>query len=510
MLDNILGYNRTTWATGILILFVSYVLLRYLRAASRRILPCPPGPPMRPFIGNIMDIRVDKPWLKLTDYKYKYGDLVYFQGLGQSMLVLNSLQAMTDLLEKRASKYSDRPIFIFGNELMGLNRYLTFCDYNDEWRAQRKLAHTALSPTAVKGYHVMQEDSAAIFARDLLRAPENFNPLMRLTSSKIILAITYGIPMDTPEDKYITQIEELAKVGVKAVMPGTYLVDLLPILKYAPSWVPFQREAKWAWDMTELAIARPFEYVKRELEAGTAPPSFVQQLLTDPLDDIADFERRVKWAAGSMYGAGAESTYVTVIIFFLVMALYPDKQRIAQAEVDRIVGTDRLPTIEDRSCLPYVNALIKETMRWHPIMPLGVAHRSSEDDEYEGYFIPKSTVVIPNVWSIAFEPNEKYEPQAFLPERFLDPSHPTVDPSMWMFGFGRRICPGSVLAENSIFITIATLLASFDISLPDTGELKPQFSSFQISYPEPFDCRIVPRSGLKASIIEARAAQSTI
>ncbi|OCH91972.1 cytochrome P450 [Obba rivulosa] len=510
MFNTTLDYNGVTWSIGLLVIVVLYVLRPYLRVVPLKSLPYAPGPPMRPFIGNIMDIGAGKLWLKLTDYKYEYGDLVYLQGLGKSILVVNSLKAMTDLFEKRANKYSDRPILVFGNDLMGINRNFSFCDYNDEWRAQRKLAHTALNLTAVKGYYGMQEDVAAVFARDLLQAPGNFMALMRLTASKIILAITYGISLDTPEDKYITILEESSRLGVKAAMPGTYLVDFLPILKYAPSWVPFQREAKYASHLMELSITGPFEHVKRDLEAGTAPPSFVQQLLTDPLHDIADFERRVKWAAGSMYGAGAETTYATVMTFILAMALHPGKQRLAQAEVDRIVGMDRLPTIEDRSRLPYVNALIKETMRWHPAVPLGVAHRNSEDDEYEGYFIPKSTLVIPNVWAIAFEPNEKYDPQAFLPERFLDPSQPTVDPSMWAFGFGRRICPGRFLAENSIFIIIATLLAGFNIAPPDTGELKAQFSSYLISYPEPFDCQIVPRSGIKASMIETRAAQSTI
>ncbi|EMD36008.1 hypothetical protein CERSUDRAFT_96232 [Gelatoporia subvermispora B] len=447
---------------------------------------------MKPIVGNLLDINMNKAWLKFTHYKQKYGDLVYYKGLGKSILVVNDLQTMTDLFDKRASKRANC-VFIEMDFLNRLAQEFSFCDYNEEWRVQRKLAHTALSQTAVRAYYTMQEDIAALLARDLVHAPENFIRLLRLTTGKIILALIYGIPMNTPEDKYITHIEELALIGVKAALPGAYLVDFLPILKYAPSWIPFMREAKYAAELLEFSKSRPYEH-----SAGTAPPSFVQHLLTDPPGEIEDFERRVKWAAGSMYGAGAET-------------------RQAQAEIDSIVGTDRLPTIEDKSSLPYVGALIKETMRWHPVVPLGVPHRSSEDDEYKVYFIPKSTVVIPNVCisdalsrAVALEPNEKYDPHSFLPERFLDPSEPTIDPALWAFGFSRRICPGRFLAENSIFIIIATLLATFDISPPESGEPDIKFSSHLISYPEPFDCRITPRSVVEVDMIKTRASNGTI
>lgn len=82
----------------------------------------------------------------------------------------------------------------------------------------------------------------------------------------------------------------------------------------------------------------------------------------------------------------------------MAMTLYPEKQRLAQAEIDEIIGSERLPTIADRPNLPYVNACIEETMRWHPALPVGIARRTSEDTFYEGYFIPKDTIVMPNVW----------------------------------------------------------------------------------------------------------------
>ncbi|KAL0960433.1 hypothetical protein HGRIS_005476 [Hohenbuehelia grisea] len=120
------------------------------------------------------------------------------------------------------------------------------------------------------------------------------------------------------------------------------------------------------------------------------------------------------------------------------MALHPDKQDLAQRELDAVVGSQRMPVIADKADLPYINAVIKETMRWHPIVPLTLGRRSSKDDIYRGYFIPKHSMIIPNVWAIAFEENAEYNPREFIPERFLDPTQSVVDPALWAFGFGKR------------------------------------------------------------------------
>lgn len=84
--------------------------------------------------------------------------------------------------------------------------------------------------------------------------------------------------------------------------------------------------------------------------------------------------------------------------FFLAMTLYPEVQRKAQEEIDRVLGPGRLPTMADRPHLPYVDALVKEVLRWHPVAPMGIPHMSSEDDMYNGYFIPKGTLLLPNIW----------------------------------------------------------------------------------------------------------------
>ena len=150
------------------------------------------------------------------------------------------------------------------------------------------------------------------------------------------------------------------------------------------------------------------------------------------------------------------------------MLAYPETQARAHAELDAVVGRDRLPTFADYPHLPYIRAMVKEVLRWRPIGPLGSPHRSIEDDWYEGMFIPKGTICIPNVWHMNRDP-ELFGKNAehFDPARYLDANgclH--VAPGLsdikeeghFTYGFGRRICVGRHMADNSLFINMAIML----------------------------------------------------
>ena len=140
-------------------------------------------------------------------------------------------------------------------------------------------------------------------------------------------------------------------------------------------------------------------------------------------------------------------TISTVQTFFMAMACYPEVQLKARAELDAIVGPNRLPTFEDRSSLPYITAIAKESMRWQSVVPLGIPHRSLEDDEYRGYFIPKGSAVIANLYAFSRDESVYPEPETFNPERFLKDGKidPTVrDPNSFVFGYGRRYVYGYI------------------------------------------------------------------
>ena len=131
--------------------------------------------------------------------------------------------------------------------------------------------------------------------------------------------------------------------------------------------------------------------------------------------------------------------------FFLAMSLHTDVQKKAQAELDAVVGRDRLPDLGDREKLPYMNAIFKEILRWRPIGPSGLPHAAIDDDEYGGYFVPKGAIMLPNIWSMNMDPDVFDHPETFDPQRYVD------DPNLPLhtFGFGRRSVPSLLLAVKS-------------------------------------------------------------
>ena len=148
------------------------------------------------------------------------------------------------------------------------------------------------------------------------------------------------------------------------------------------------------------------------------------------------------------------------------MVAHPEIQKRAQDELDTVVGRSRTPTFADAPNLPYIQALVKESLRWRPVLPLGIPHTTTEDDWYEGMFIPKGTLCMVNLWQCHRDPTS-YGPDAesFNPERFLDEhgrliSGPaeTRDDGHSSYGFGRRLCVGKHAANDSMFIDIATVL----------------------------------------------------
>ena len=150
----------------------------------------------------------------------------------------------------------------------------------------------------------------------------------------------------------------------------------------------------------------------------------------------------------------------------LAVLAYPETQSRAQAELDAVVGRTRLPTFADLPLLPYTHAMVKEILRWKPVTPLAVPHQTSEDDWYEGMFIPRGTICLANVWHMNRDPEVYGENSGhFDPARYLDATGDTA-PTQWdtkdeghvSYGFGRRQCVGMHLANNSLFINIAIML----------------------------------------------------
>jgi len=253
----------------------------------------------------------------------------------------------------------------------------------------------------------------------------------------------------------------------------------------------------------------PFNFAKRNMQEGLDSKSVVAKLLEAGRAQGNCDEQMIQEVAAVSYTAGSDTTASSLGSFFLAMAVHPDAQKKAQREIDSVVGTHRLPEFEDRPSLPFVEALFRELMRWRPVLPLGVSHATTTDDVYEGYYIPKGAMVISNIWAMTRNEAIYPEPDRFNPDRFFTAEGDlNDDDTILTFGFGRRICPGRHTADASVWCTIVSVLATFDIAKAKDAngneiDIDPVYSDGLVSHPEPFVCSITPRSDKARDLVQA-------
>ncbi|KAK7682347.1 hypothetical protein QCA50_014552 [Cerrena zonata] len=335
--------------------------------------------------------------------------------------------------------------------------------------------------------------------------------------------ITYGYSVQEGSDHFVNLADTVMSNFALAGSPGTFMVDIVPVLQYLPKWLPGMRGywktmASWRKE-TELMFDEPYQFAKAQFKNNGIVPSLVSLLLESEIS--CTDEANIKLTAGSLYGAGADTTVSANYSFLLAMTLNSSIQAKAQEEIDKVIGNSRLPTIADRDNLPYINALVKEVFRWNSITPLGMPHRVIRDDIHKGYFIPKGSTVIVNAWHLLHDPDVYADPLSFNPNRFLG-DNPERDPRKIVFGFGRRICPGICsayfgftddsdvieglnLADTSVFIFCALSLAVFNVSkvVRDGVVVEPicEWETGVVSHPKDFECSIKPRSAKARELI---------
>jgi len=455
--------------------------LKYKKISPKR--SYPPGPKPAPLIGNLLDVPADAPWHRFAEYTREYGGVVWLDLPMQPTLVVGTAEAAFDLMEKRSHIYSCRQVTVM-DELMCLDWGFAFMRYGSRWRALRKCFYQHFQQGVIHKYESIQTREARAFLRRMLTGPQNIEEETSHTFAAIILEVTYGMKFKSMQDDYNQAAAKVSEGLTIAKVPGAFWVEFMPFLKHLPHWVPgtsFHKVADYYRPYAMKMRDQPFDMVKKDLAEGKPQSSAMATLLKDAQDhdayeSLKDAEELARDSMGAAYGAGFDTSKLASLGFILAMAMYPDIQKEAQAELELIVGPNRLPEMSDKDLLVYTRAVAMETMRWIPIVPLGVPHRLTEDDTYNGYFIPKGTVVIPNQYGMLQNEEDYPEPHEFKPERFIKDGkiNPGVrDPSTIAFGFGRRVCPGQFLSSTSLFIFIASVLHAFTLEAAKDQDGRP-------------------------------------
>ncbi|KAI9432056.1 cytochrome P450 [Lactarius indigo] len=483
----------------------SGLVLLVTRAGKRR-LPYPPGPKRLPIIGNLFSIPSREEWVTYRKWSEEFGsDVIHVDVMGAHTFILNSMKSANDLLDKRFSIYSDRPHLTVMQELFGMDYNIALTPYGSAWRHSRRELRENFRPAALEAYQPIEQRAVHRLLRNLLSSPDNFVQHFRHMAGQVILSITYGIDVLPENDPYIADAERLSQSVAIGTSREATLLDTIPWLIKMPSCFPgarFKRYAQEWYPIVAGAVMTPYDKVKRELASGAATPSVAANIISRLDENSTEEDLWVaKAVPGTIYLGGVDTTIFALETFVLAMTLYPDVQRKAQAEIDQLIGDSRLPEFWDQDKLPYVEAVLKEVLRWHPVTPLAIPHRVTESDIYGGYYIPAGSMVIANAWAMLHDPAVFAEPGRFDPERWLSPGAPTFPNQA--FGFGARQCPGRFLARASMWSTMVGILAAFDIKPTEDGPPEEIYSSGFLSYPVPFRCYIRPRSMAAASLVRA-------
>jgi len=323
--------------------------------------------------------------------------------------------------------------------------------YGDRWRSRRRILHQTFNVKVIGEHFPAIIAQAKAFLTRMHNDPKSFRKHTNLYSAGTMMAIAYAYNV-VNDDEYVRVAEEATEMAARSIFPGAVAVNAIPMLRHLPEWFPgagFQKYARECRVLSYKARNDPLNLVKEKMAAGTALSSVATSLLEsgDPSID----EELVTDVTAISYVAGSDTLLSAITSCILALVIHPEVQYRAQAEIDHVIGRDRLPTPHDRRSMPYIEAICREILRWRVITPLGLLRSSMQDDIYDRWFIPKGTILFWNVWAMAHNPEVYPDPDCFKPERWLDDNGKLIaeefDP---VFGFGRRSCIGIYLAKKHV------------------------------------------------------------
>ncbi|THU79620.1 cytochrome P450 [Dendrothele bispora CBS 962.96] len=430
-----------------LLCYIAFNLIhRHILGQRTNRLPYPPGPPSPSLLlGHYGKVPMKKPWFDYMEMGKTYGELIYFRSLWQNIIVINSAEATYEIMEKQARITSDRP---FGN---ALDRLLARRTFHQNFRSE-----------AVVRFHPVQTEKIHKFLESLIELSESscsdkqshsdelVNYISTLSQGIMIKSI-YGIEIQSATNEALPKAaREFADLVEQSLLPGGSTYRSIPFV--LSKFARVQKNTKETWDIVR---EEPFKEAMKAWKSGNRS-SLVGELISQ----------------NDAHGGSVEEVDGIKSMGSTAIAEVQSK---AQEELDRVLGSGRVPNFKDRKHLPYVEAIYREVMRWHPAIPFGFPHKSTEDMTYKGYFIPKGTVLHANIWAITHNPDQYTSPEKFIPERYLNKdgsfneTHMNIN-TIDAYGYGRRVCVGRHVADATLWLTMASVLATMNVSRVCGGE----------------------------------------
>ncbi|CAE6504036.1 unnamed protein product [Rhizoctonia solani] len=408
------------------------------------------------------------------------------------------------------------------NRLLGWGNNTGVLPYGERWRVQRRMTHELLHKRASEDLWPTIVRDSRLALQQLLENPSKFESHFRRMAGSSIIKSVYGYEATASNDALFRAVSDAVDGFAQAIVTSNFYVNIIPWMQYIPSWLPgaqWKRQA-FAWRLqTEQMLNVPYDWTRDQMRTGNAPPSMMRQLLARYTEEPSEEEKdTMRWAAGTLFAAGTDTTVSNALILIAAMAMHPEIQAKAQHEVDSVLCGKRLPDMDDRQSMPYIQAIVKEELP--TLVSKKTFTKGTESPREPLCKLSLFTLIvnimligvssysqcsIANQWAMSNDEKVYTNPERFDPSRFLDPSTPEAP----AFGFGRRSCPGIHMAHASLFMVVSGLAASFNIRpkcnseghpIPLTAEMK---QNILLSQPLPFEVDIEPRSEQHERLLRA-------
>ncbi|KAJ1690206.1 hypothetical protein LUZ63_014361 [Rhynchospora breviuscula] len=457
---------------SIAIFLISSLLLKlfFLTSIPKHTANLPPSPPSFPIIGHLHLLK--KPLHhSLSLLSARYGPILYLRFGYRPTLVISSPQLAEECFTTNDVTFANRPSFPSVKEVTNNFSTLIFSDYSPLWRHLRKIAtvqvlsnHRLLSSTSARDgearylvhrLFVGSADDKSSFQKVNVKVIA-FEFILNVVMGMIAGKRYYGEEAkDWEEARQFRQLIE----DVSTLASGSRLKDFFPCLRFV-DYASVRRRIKAAVEKRNAFSQRLIDEIRKGVDTLKKKTMIGDMLGLQDREPGEYTDVLIRSLSLSLLQAGTDTSSNTIEWAMSLLLNNPHALAKARHEIAMVVGRDRLVEESDVPNLPYLRAIINETLRLYPVAPLDIPHESATECFIDGYKIPRGTMLLINIYAIHRDPSIWKDPTEFRPERFENEKAERL----WLlpFGIGRRKCPGEALAIRMIALALGTLIQCFE------------------------------------------------
>ncbi|XP_068645056.1 trans-cinnamate 4-monooxygenase [Aristolochia californica] len=470
---------------ALLALFASSVVAIVIAKLRGKKFKLPPGPIPVPVFGNWLQVGDDLNHRNLSDLARRFGEILLLRMGQRNLVVVSSDNLAKEVLHTQGVEFGSRTRNVVFDIFTGKGQDMVFTVYGEHWRKMRRIMTVPFfTNKVVQQYRDGWEFEAAKVVEDVRNNPESctkgivLRRRLQLMMYNNMYRIMFDRRFESEDDPLFQRLKALNGERSRLAQSFEYNYgDFIPILRpFLRSYLKICKEVK----ERRLKLFKDFFVEERKKLASTKPSA--NSSLKCAIDHILDAEKKgeinednVLYIVENINVAAIETTLWSIEWGIAELVNHPEIQQKLRDELDTQLGRGVQITEPDTYRLPYLQAVIKETLRLRMAIPLLVPHMNLHDAKLAGYDIPAESKILVNAWWLANNPAQWKNPEEFRPERFLqEEKHVEASGNDFRylpFGAGRRSCPGIILALPILGITIGRLVQNFEL-LPPPGQEK--------------------------------------